>query len=82
MTKSIVFVITDFPYGGAQTQVIDLALALKARGWKVGLISLMRPEAPPLMEMLERADIPWETLDITKGLVDLRIFTKMRKIEA
>jgi glycosyltransferase involved in cell wall biosynthesis len=80
MTKSIVFVITDYPYGGAQTQVIDLAKRLKARGWKVGVISIMTPEAPPLMHMLEDAGIPWKTLDVQKGSFSLSVFTKMHKI--
>jgi glycosyltransferase involved in cell wall biosynthesis len=80
MQKNLVFVITDYPYGGAQTQVIDLAIRLKARGWKVGVISIMTPEAPPLIKMLEDADIPWKTLGVERGKVDLGIFLKMRKI--
>jgi glycosyltransferase involved in cell wall biosynthesis len=80
MIKSIVFVITDYPYGGAQTQVIDLATRLKARGWKVGVISIMTPEAAPLMQMLDNAGIPWKTLDVQKGSFSLSVFTKMRKI--
>ncbi len=80
MQKSLVFVITDYPYGGAQTQVIDLAIRLKARGWKVGVISIMTPEAPPLMKMLEDAGIPWKTLDVQRGQVSPSIFLKMRSI--
>lgn len=80
MQKSLVFVITDYPYGGAQTQVIDLAIRLKARGWKVGVISIMTPEAPPLMKMLEDANIPWKTLDVQRGNISPGIFFKMRSI--
>ncbi len=80
MQKSLVFVITDYPYGGAQTQVIDLAIGLKARGWKVGVISIMTPEAPPLIKMLEDAGIPWKTLGVERGKISLSIFLKMRKI--
>lgn len=80
MQKSIVFVITDYPYGGAQTQVIDLAIRLKGRGWQVGVISIMTPEAPPLIKMLEDAGIPWKTLGVTKGKVSPSIFLNMRRI--
>ena len=80
MQKNLVFVITDYPYGGAQTQVIDLAIRLKARGWKVGVISIMTPEAQPLIKLLEDAGIPWKTLGVERGKVSLGIFLKMRKI--
>lgn len=80
MQKNLVFVITDYPYGGAQTQVIDLAIRLKARGWKVGVISIMTPEAPPLIKMLEDADIPWKTLGVERGKIGPGIFLKMRNI--
>jgi glycosyltransferase involved in cell wall biosynthesis len=80
MKKSIVFVITDYPYGGAQTQVIDLAIRLKARAWNVGVISIMTPEALPLMKMLEDAGVPWKTLDVQRGKVSPSLFFKMRNI--
>jgi glycosyltransferase involved in cell wall biosynthesis len=80
MQKSLVFVITDYPYGGAQTQVIDLAIRLKARGWKVGVMSIMTPEAPPLIKMLDDAGIPWKTLDVQRGKINPGIFLKMRHI--
>jgi hypothetical protein len=41
----ILFVITDLDYGGAETQVRDIALAFRTRGLSVGVVSMLPPVA-------------------------------------
>ena len=41
----VLFVSTTLAYGGAETQVIRLAIRLKKRGWDVRVVSMMRPKA-------------------------------------
>ena len=53
--KRISFILTSLSLAGAQTQVLELAKALKLRGWDVGVISMMTPEA--LTDQLDNADI-------------------------
>lgn len=41
MTKRVLFVVTTLAWGGAESQVIDLASRLKARGWDVAVATLL-----------------------------------------
>lgn len=58
-------VITGLARGGAETQVVALALGLRARGWNVRVVSLLQPEA--FVEELEGAGIPVVSLGMRRG---------------
>jgi len=66
----LVFLTTGLAYGGAETQLVHLAIRLKSRGWKVGVVSLMPPKA--YIEDLEAAGIPVFSLGIQRKLPDPR----------
>lgn len=64
------FISTGLAYGGAETQLVHIAIRLKARGWEVCVVSLMPPRA--YAEELERTGIPVVSLDICRKLIGLR----------
>lgn len=66
----VLFVSTTLAYGGAETQVMRLAIRLKKRGWDVRVISMMQPKA--YVEELEAAGIYVASLGITRKLPDPR----------
>jgi len=66
----IMFISTGLAYGGAETQLVHIAIRLKARGWEVYVVSLMPPRA--YAEELERTGIPVVSLDICRKLIGLR----------
>ena len=45
MTARVMLLTTNLARGGAETQVAQLALALRRRGWTVSVVSLVRPTA-------------------------------------
>jgi hypothetical protein len=63
--KKIDFLITGMDYGGAETQVKALALALKKRGWSVRVITLMQPVA--FVDEFAAAQIPLLSLSVKRG---------------
>ena len=42
---AVAFVVTGLDLGGAEAQVVALAVAFRARGWRVGVVSLLPPVA-------------------------------------
>jgi glycosyltransferase involved in cell wall biosynthesis len=56
--------------GGAEEQVMLLSLGLRARGWKVKIVSLLPPF--PLSAELEASDIPISSLGMRRGIPDPR----------
>ncbi len=66
----VLFVTTGLAYGGAETQVVDLALRLKARGWQVDVVSMLTPQAY-VTNLQERGIAVW-SLDMTPGIPDPR----------
>jgi glycosyltransferase involved in cell wall biosynthesis len=74
----ILFVLTGLAYGGAETQVVRLAIRLKLRGWEVAVASLMLPKA--YVEDLEAAGIPVFSLGIRRKLPDPRPVLRLARI--
>ncbi|MGI6605098.1 MAG: glycosyltransferase [bacterium] len=72
------FLITGLNYGGAETQLVRLAVALKGRGWQVGVISMLPPQA--FTEELGEARIPLATLNMRRGVPDPRAVLRLVKI--
>jgi len=74
----ILFVLTGLAYGGAETQLVRLAIRLKLRGWEVAVASLMPPKA--YVEDLEAAGIPVFSLNIRRKLPDPRPVLRLARI--
>lgn len=69
---------TGLAYGGAETQLVNLATMLKERGWDVRIISMLPPQA--FTEELAAAGIPIATLNMRRGVPDPRAVFKLVKI--
>jgi glycosyltransferase involved in cell wall biosynthesis len=74
----ILSIITGLAYGGAETQVVRLAIRLKSQGWEVSVVSLMPPKA--YVEDLEAAGIPVFSLGIRRKLPDPRPVLRLARI--
>jgi len=68
--KKIVFVSTNLAFGGAEAQLVRLAIRLKARGWEVRVASMLPPTA--YAEELQEVGIPVESLGMRRGVPDPR----------
>jgi len=66
----VMFLITGLAYGGAETQLVNLAISLKKRGWEVRVVSMLPPQA--FTEELKEAGIPLSTLNMRRGVADPR----------
>lgn len=64
--KSVAFLITGLAMGGAEAQLVRLALGLKHRGWKVVVVSMTSPTA--FVEELRQGEIPVADLRMRAGI--------------
>ena len=76
--KSVCFLITSLAYGGAETQLMRVALRLKARGWDVHVVSMTPPRA--YVQELESLGIPVVSLDIKRKLPDPRPVLRLARL--
>jgi glycosyltransferase involved in cell wall biosynthesis len=68
MTGPITLLTTNLARGGAETQVAQLAIRLRRRGWDVGVVSLLPPSA--FVTELETAGVPLYSLGMRPGRPD------------
>lgn len=68
--KVILFVITSLGIGGTETQLAQLAVRLKQRGWDVRIVSLLPPCG--YADQLQQAGIPVHSLNIRHKIPDPR----------
>lgn len=61
----VLYVLTHLAYGGAETQVVELARHFAGRGWTVEVLSLMAVDG--LTERLADSGITWRSLEIPRG---------------
>jgi len=66
--RSVLYATTGLGYGGAETQVVNLALGVKRRGWEVNVVSLLAPEAHT--ELLLEEGIGVFALNMRRGVPD------------
>jgi len=76
--RSIVFVVNALTHGGAEIQVSRLARGLARRGWKVAVVSMIRPEA--LVPELEATGVAVHCLDMTPGVPNPLAILRLRRI--
>lgn len=65
IAKKICIVTTGIAYGGAETQLVSLAIALKRRGWDVTIVSMLPPTA--FVSQIENERIPIFNLNMKRG---------------
>lgn len=78
VSQKVILLITGLNYGGAETQLINLATRLKKHGWDVRVVSMLPPQA--FTEELEAAGIPFATLKMRRGVPDPRAVIRLVKI--
>jgi glycosyltransferase involved in cell wall biosynthesis len=79
--KSIIFVVNTLTHGGAEIQVSRLANGLQCRGWQVGVVAMVRPDA--LDGQLRSAGIEVHCLNMKPGIPNpVAIFKLARFIRA
>ena len=82
MTAPIVLLTTNLARGGAETQVAQLAISLRRRGWQVSVISLLEPSA--FERELASSDVPVYSLRMQPGSPNLlalaRLVAILRKL--
>jgi glycosyltransferase involved in cell wall biosynthesis len=71
-------VITTLTFGGAETQVVRLAIELRSRGWVVAIACLVEPTA--FVDQLNEAGINVHSLDMSRGVPDPRAILKLRRL--
>jgi len=74
----ILILITTLTFGGAETQVVRLATELKMRGWTVCVVCMVKPTA--YMSQLEEQHIPVHSLDMKRGVPDLRAIFRLTSL--
>lgn len=73
--RHLALLVTSLSYGGAQTQVVELARQFRARGWRVSLLSMLPPEA--FTEDLQRDGIEVVSLNMRRGVPSLRAWWQL-----
>lgn len=81
--KNIVFLTTQFGPGGAETQILRIALTLKEKGYDVSVVSML--PAMGFVSQLHRAGVGYHCLNMNRGKVsplDLwRLVDLLREIQ-
>lgn len=68
--RRLLFVITSLAYGGAESLVVELARRFQWLGWKVGVVSMVKPQA--YEEELRADGVEVFSLEMRRGLPDPR----------
>ena len=75
LRQSVAFLCTGLDPGGAETQLVRIAVQLKGRSWDVHVISMLPPDA--FTKELRDADIPVTSLNMRRGVPDPRALWRM-----
>jgi glycosyltransferase involved in cell wall biosynthesis len=78
LPRRLLFVVTGLGWGGAESQVIDLARTLSKQGWQVSVATLLHGAERRLD--LESEGIPVHTLGMKRGLPDPRAMSRLAAI--
>ncbi len=77
-SNRILLLVTNLTFGGAEAQVVRLAVELKSRGWQVAVVSLVEPEAH--MAQLANINVAVHTLSMKRRIPDPRAILRLRAI--
>jgi glycosyltransferase involved in cell wall biosynthesis len=78
MNRRLLFVITSLIYGGAEAQLVALALGFARAGWQVRVVC-MTPLGPRAQD-LQSAGVPVDSLQMQPGRPSLRAFLRLVQI--
>lgn len=78
MKYRVTFLITGLAPGGAETQLVRLALGLQSLGWGTNIISMLRPEH--FLPDLDRQGIPVLSLNMQRGVPDPRALVTVTRL--
>lgn len=73
--RTVTLVITTLDYGGAETQLVQIAKRLRARGWNVTIVSLAEPRE--FVSELEVAEVRVRSLGLVRGRWDIRALPRL-----
>lgn len=76
--RRLLYVITSLDYGGAEALVVQLALQFRLRGWRVGVVSMIQPQAYEVD--LKAAGVEVFSLGMRRGSPDPRGVTRLAGI--
>lgn len=80
----ILVVVTAMGLGGAEMQVFRLAMELRARGWEVCVVTLIKQQygvwSDPLVHQLKQEGIAVYSLNMERGVPDLRAVFRLRSL--
>ncbi len=76
--RKVLSVTTGLAYGGAETQLKELAIRLKQRGWAVRIASMLPPVA--YVDELQWAGIPVDNLRMRRKVPDPRALLRLARI--
>ncbi|MEM4168291.1 MAG: glycosyltransferase, partial [Candidatus Caldarchaeum sp.] len=76
--KKLSFVTTGLSYGGAETQLVRLAVRLRQRGWQIEVASMLPPVA--YMDVLEGQGITVHNLRMQRKIPDPRALIRLAAI--
>src|SRR5271166_4920329 len=79
-SRRILMLITTLTFGGAETQVVRLAIELKSRGWDVAIACLVRPTS--WVEQLKQEGIEVSSLEMARGVPDPRAIFRLQALIA
>lgn len=74
----ILFASTGLAHGGAETQLVRIAIRLRERGWKVGIVSMLPPTA--YVDVLQAVGIPVYNLRMRRKVPDPRAVFRLAAI--
>ncbi len=75
--RSIVFVVNILTHGGAEVQVVRLAIGLKRRGWDVAVVAMVQPDS--LEDQLREGGVELYCLGMTPGVPNPLAILKLRR---
>lgn len=78
MRYRILLVSTALRHGGAERQIVELAIRLRQRGHEVHLVSLLPPEA--LVNRLSEGNVGYESLGMKRGIPNPLCCWRLRQI--
>ena len=76
--RCIVFVVNALTHGGAEIQVSRLARGLRRRGWRVGVVSMIPPEA--LVPEMQADGVEVHCLNMSPGVPNPAAIFRLRRI--
>src|SRR5437762_14329082 len=76
--RKVMMVSTSLGFGGADTQIVNIARTLRSRGWDVTAVSMIAPAAH--LELLAGIGVPVHSLGMKSGVPDPRAILRLAQL--